>query len=70
MEHTFLPMQNVPDNFLSYTPTSIEIILTMAPIAGALLVITILSKLFPIIPIWETAIEKGVREEDLNDFDS
>ena len=70
MEHAFLPMQNVPENFLSYTPTSIEVILTIAPIAGALLVITILSKLFPIIPIWETAIEKGVREEDLNDFDS
>lgn len=70
MEHAFLPMQNVPENFLNYSPTAIEIILTMAPIAGALLVITILSKLFPIIPIWETAIEKGVRDEDLNDFDS
>jgi hypothetical protein len=36
--------------------------LTLAPIAGVLVIITIISKLFPVIPIWETAHEQGVDE--------
>ncbi|MCG6186581.1 NrfD/PsrC family molybdoenzyme membrane anchor subunit [Maribellus maritimus] len=60
MEHPFLPVQNVPDYFKSYAPTSIEIMITLFSVFAALLIITILAKLFPVITIWEYAEEKGV----------
>ncbi|MBI5539695.1 MAG: polysulfide reductase NrfD [Bacteroidia bacterium] len=53
MEHPFLPIQNVPEEFKFYTPTLTEGIITFGTIILALLIITILSKLFPVIPIWE-----------------
>lgn len=58
-EHPFLPMQGVPPEWLVYKPTIIESAVTLASILLALLIITILSKVFPVVPIWETAMEKG-----------
>lgn len=54
MEHPFLPVQNVPINFKIYSPTLIEIGVTIAPMLMAVLIITILSKVIPVIPIHET----------------
>jgi len=60
MEHPYLPIQNVPENFKIYKPTLIETAITLASIILVLIIITILSKIFPILPIKETAeIEKG-----------
>ncbi|NDP22652.1 MAG: polysulfide reductase NrfD [Paludibacter sp.] len=56
-EHPFLPIQNVPFEFKHYTPTFIEILITIAPILLVLIIITVLSKVIPIIPIQE-AIEE------------
>ena len=56
-EHPFLPIQNVPDYFKGYTPTLIETAITLASIILVLIIITILSKIFPVIPIWETVEE-------------
>ncbi len=53
-ENPFLPIQNVPLNFKVYTPTLIEILITIAPFILALMIITILSKVIPIISIHET----------------
>ena len=61
-QHPYLPIQNVPDNFLTYKPTGVEIMLTLLPMVGVLIVITLIAKLFPIVPIWETAHEQGVDE--------
>lgn len=64
--HAFLPIQNVPEEFKEYNPTGIEVTITLGVIAIAVLVVTILAKIFPVIPIWETAHEKGVDiEKDL-----
>jgi Ni/Fe-hydrogenase subunit HybB-like protein len=52
-EHPFLPIQHVPKNFMHYHPTLIEMSVTLASIILVLMIITILSKLFPIIPIYE-----------------
>ena len=60
MEHPFLPVQNVPLNFKDYLPTSIEIMITIFSFMAALLIISILVKLFPVITIWEYAEEKGI----------
>jgi Ni/Fe-hydrogenase subunit HybB-like protein len=52
-EHPFLPPQHVPAEFLIYKPTLIETGITMASFILVLLIITLLSKLFPVIPVWE-----------------
>jgi Ni/Fe-hydrogenase subunit HybB-like protein len=53
--HPFLPAQNMPARWMIYTPTLIEVMITLASFIIVLLIITILSKLFPVIPIWEMA---------------
>ena len=58
--HAFLPIQNVPESFHHYSPTGIEIIITLGTIATAVLIFSILVKLFPVIAIWELAEEEGV----------
>jgi molybdopterin-containing oxidoreductase family membrane subunit len=60
LEHPFLPIQNVPENFHNYSPTSIEVMITLFSFFAALLIITVLAKLFPVITIWEYAQEKGI----------
>jgi len=59
--HPHLPIQNVPENFVHYSPSSIEISVTVLSFALALLIITVLSKIFPVIPICETADDKGIK---------
>jgi len=64
--HAHLPIQNVPKDFTEYNPTGMEVTITIGVIATAVLIVAILAKLFPVVPIWETAHEKGVDiEKDL-----
>ena len=63
-EHPFLPIQNVPENFIVYTPTLIESLITLGSVVMAVMIITVLSKIFPVIPVWETAKEKGIEKID------
>ena len=60
MEHPFLPVQNVPDHFVHYSPTSIEISIMMFSFFASILIISVLAKLFPVVSIWEYAESKGV----------
>jgi Ni/Fe-hydrogenase subunit HybB-like protein len=66
MEHPFLPIQNVPENFHTYTPTSIEIMITLFSFFAALTIISVLAKLFPVITIWEYAEDKGIDKKYLS----
>jgi molybdopterin-containing oxidoreductase family membrane subunit len=59
-EHPFLPVQHVPENFVHYSPTIPETMISIAPFILVLIIITLISKFFPVIPIHETAEEKGV----------
>ncbi len=59
-EHPFLPIQHVPENFVHYTPTLLESLISLAPFLLVLIIITLISKFFPVIPIHETAREKGI----------
>ena len=61
--HQYLPFQYVPEKWLVYKPTLIEIAVTMASFILVLIIITILSKLFPVLPIWEIAAEKQAESE-------
>jgi Ni/Fe-hydrogenase subunit HybB-like protein len=49
--HPYMPIQNVPEYFKSYTPTVVETLITLGAFIMVLMIITILSKIFPIIPI-------------------
>lgn len=60
MLHPFLPLQQVPEAAKHYTATMAEWSITGASLAGALLVITLFIRYFPIISIWEVAEERGV----------
>lgn len=59
-EHPFLPVQHVPHNFIHYSPTLIETMISIAPFILVLIIITLISKFFPVIPLHETARERGI----------
>ena len=56
--HPFLPMHNVPASYRHYFPSFYEWSIALGSLAGALLVITIFVRIFPIIPIQETITEE------------
>lgn len=51
--HPYLPIQNVPEEMMHYNPTTAEIAITAASFILVLIIITVLSKMFPVIPVWE-----------------
>lgn len=55
----YFPIQNEPEHWTHYTPTVPEIAITVGSFVLVLLIMTVLAKLFPIIPIWEV-------KEDIN----
>jgi len=57
-DHPFLPKQHVPDAWMFYHPTIVESAITIGTIILAVIIITILVKFFPVIPIWEMAEEQ------------
>ena len=64
--HPFLPIKNYPESYHHYNPTFSEIMITVGSIAGIALVISIFTRLFPIIPVSETAHEQGFPNEIIN----
>lgn len=60
----FLPKQFVPHEWMVYQPTIIETAITMGTILLAVIIITLLVKLFPVIPIWEMAEEEHMGKKD------
>ncbi len=58
MASPYLPKQNVPDAWMVYHPTVIESAITIGTITLAVIIISVLMKLFPVIPIWEIAEEE------------
>lgn len=51
LQHPYLPIQGVDESYLHYNPTWEEWSITFASFAWFLLIITVLIKLFPVIPI-------------------
>ncbi|MEA1786545.1 NrfD/PsrC family molybdoenzyme membrane anchor subunit [Arenibacter sp. GZD96] len=60
--HPFLPIQGAPESWHQYFPTALEWIITFGTLASALLIMTLLFRYLPIIPIEETAEERGIIE--------
>jgi Ni/Fe-hydrogenase subunit HybB-like protein len=70
MEHPHLPVQNVPEHFVHYTPSNPEITITLFAFFASFLIVTILAKLFPVITIWEYAEHKGIDKKYMfEDYD-
>jgi len=61
--HPFLPMQDVPANYMHYFPSWEEWAIAMGSLAGALLVVTFFVRIYPIVPIEETIIEQNESDE-------
>ncbi len=66
-DHPFLPKQFVPDAWMVYHPTVIETAITVGTLLLVIIIITILVKLFPVIPIWEMAEEQTGNDESPQD---
>ena len=64
--HPYLPIQNVPLNWMHYFPTWIEIAIVAGSLSGVLLIITVFSRFFPIISIWEVAEGDGIEIEQIH----
>lgn len=64
--HPFLPIQGVPESWHHYFPSIHEWLITIATLAMALLIITILVRYLPIIPIQRTADEQDLLKNDKN----
>jgi molybdopterin-containing oxidoreductase family membrane subunit len=62
--HPFLPIQGVPESWHHYFPSFHEWIITFATLAMCLLIITLLIRYLPIIPIQRTADEQDELESN------
>jgi len=62
--HPFLPIQGVPESWHHYFPSFHEWIITFATLAMCLLIITLLIRYLPIIPIQRTADEQEELESN------
>lgn len=63
LESPFLPKQHVPDAWMVYHPTIVETAITIGTLTLAVMIISILMKLFPVIPIWEMAEEESAHPD-------
>jgi molybdopterin-containing oxidoreductase family membrane subunit len=61
LQHPYLPIQDVDESYRHYIPTWEEWSITLAGFAGVLMIITIIIKLFPVIPIWELKHSKKLK---------
>lgn len=59
--HPFMPIQEVPSDWSHYFPNWVEFSITGGCLAGIFLVITLFSKLFPMMAVWE--VEGGIEIE-------
>ncbi|WP_205417108.1 NrfD/PsrC family molybdoenzyme membrane anchor subunit [Lutibacter oceani] len=64
--HPFLPIQGVPESWHHYFPSLHEWLITSATLAMCLLIITILIRYLPIIPIQKTADEQEILDNNKN----
>ena len=53
----FLPIQNVPESWQHYSPTTAEIAITLASFILVILIISVLAKTVPVVPIREMQTE-------------
>lgn len=55
LAHPYLPIQDVPESWRHYSPSVVEMTIVAASFAAMMLIVTIFSRFFPIISVWEVA---------------
>jgi Ni/Fe-hydrogenase subunit HybB-like protein len=55
LAHPYLPIQDVPNSWKHYSPSLVEMTIVAATFAAMLLIVTLFSRFFPIISVWEVA---------------
>jgi len=60
--HPFLPIEGVPESWHHYFPSVHEWLITMGTLALAMLIITLMVRVLPVIPIQRTADERSLTE--------
>lgn len=66
LQHPYLPIQDVEESYLHYHPTWDEWTITFSSFAWLLLIITVLIKLFPVIPLNE---HSEITKSESNEID-
>jgi molybdopterin-containing oxidoreductase family membrane subunit len=66
--HTYLPIQDVPESWTHYMPSAVELTIVAATFAGMLLIITLFSRFFPIISVWEVAEGKLEGKDEITNY--
>ena len=62
--HPYLPIQGVPESWRSYFPSLHEWLITASNLATALLIITLLVRYLPVVPIQRTIDESDLLTAD------
>ncbi len=62
LQHPFIPLGNSSLGDAIYNPTWVEWAITAGAMAGFLLIYFLLSRMFPIVSVWETAHDKKIEE--------
>lgn len=55
LAHPYLPIQDVPDSWKHYSPSLVEMTIVAATFAAMLLIVTLFTRFFPIVSVWEVA---------------
>jgi len=66
--HPYLPIQDVPHSWMHYSPSMIEMTIVAATFAATLLIVTLFSRFFPIISVWEVAEGKLEGKEEIINY--
>ena len=67
LAHPYLPIQDVPHSWKHYAPSLVEMMVVAGIFAAFLLFVTLFSRFFPIISIWEVAEGDGVDIEKIHE---
>jgi molybdopterin-containing oxidoreductase family membrane subunit len=68
LSHPLLPIQDVPASWEHYAPSLVEMTIVAATIAGTMLIVTVFSRYFPIISVWEVAEGKLEGKEEIINY--
>jgi molybdopterin-containing oxidoreductase family membrane subunit len=68
LAHPYLPIQDVPDSWKHYSPSMVEMTIVAATFAAMMLLVTLFSRFFPIISVWEVAEGKMAGKDEIINY--
>jgi molybdopterin-containing oxidoreductase family membrane subunit len=68
LAHPYLPIQDVPDSWNHYSPSMVEMTIVAATFAAMMLLVTLFSRFFPIISVWEVAEGKMAGKDEIINY--